>query len=90
MKKNEAREPTNECKFPSESLLNQGCRTKHALANPAMIVRSDSSKVMCNKKHFQSHSLTSPKIMFFNLHDDLCNRYVYITLNILISTWFYT
>lgn len=48
--------------FPPESLLNQGSGTKNALENPTMIVKIDSSTLMCNERHFSvSHSLASPK-----------------------------
>lgn len=53
--------------FPPESLLNQGSGAKNVLANPTMIVKIDSSNLMCNEKHFSikvNHWLP-PKIMFF-------------------------
>lgn len=42
---------------------------------------------MCNEKHFSVKVIhwLQPKIIFINLHSDLLDRCVYITLNILIN-----
>lgn len=71
--------------FPPESQLNQESGAKNILTNPTRTEKIDSGNSTGSKRHFSLKGILwpDPKIMFFNLHNDLLNRCTYTTLNIL-------
>lgn len=71
--------------FPPESQLNQESGAKNILTNPTRTEKIDSGNSTGSKRHFPLKGILwpDPKIMLFNLHNDLLHRCTYTTLNIL-------